>query len=199
MPDRPEPCETESAELCSTTTSYGLDNGGSTTTTATTETCLTIYGCHVTDWDSTTTTTGPTCQPTNVQRDIPVTNTIPAFPTSLADNRFVERADESSVREQDLEINWQGDADIIAQSCDWEFVIIYCSNPESCDTLARRLERLTTFPPALLTVKRVASRRINFTAYFYVEWLPKELAQLIKQMSEVRLALPLLLCFGSRY
>ncbi|KAK2762269.1 hypothetical protein FQN54_001279 [Arachnomyces sp. PD_36] len=59
IPPKPDPCETKSASICGTTTSYGSSEGPSTTiTTSTTSwsTCLTIWGCQVTDTDGDTTT-----------------------------------------------------------------------------------------------------------------------------------------------
>ncbi|KAF9894400.1 hypothetical protein FE257_007903 [Aspergillus nanangensis] len=60
-------CQTESAELCSTTitASETLVGTITSTVTATSSACETIYGCSLTDWESTTTTTAPVCEPTS--------------------------------------------------------------------------------------------------------------------------------------
>ncbi|KAH7139640.1 hypothetical protein B0J13DRAFT_638583 [Dactylonectria estremocensis] len=53
-------CETESAELCATRTSYGVSVSGEQTTTTNTQvlsTCGTVYGCNVRDVSVTETTT----------------------------------------------------------------------------------------------------------------------------------------------
>ncbi|KAL4930992.1 uncharacterized protein BDV17DRAFT_297495 [Aspergillus undulatus] len=60
--DKP-PCETESAELCSTTITHSETLVGTTTSTvtATSSYCATIYGCSPTDWESSTTTSATAC------------------------------------------------------------------------------------------------------------------------------------------
>lgn len=65
-PDEP-PCETESAEFCSTTISVSETLVGTSTSTITkTESgCSTIYGCHLTDVEATATRTEGTCEPTD--------------------------------------------------------------------------------------------------------------------------------------
>jgi hypothetical protein len=189
VPDKPEPCETESASLCSSSTSYGVDGRGSTTTTKTVETCHTIYGCHVSDWDESTTTTGPACEATAAaaaKRAIPATDAIPtAVPT---DPSFRKRDDVEMTSWQDPEEAWAGDEQIINTSwCDAKNYIVYCADPEDCDRLARRLERIQSFQNSLTTVKKIGSQRMDFTAFFWVEFLPIELKNLIQQMSEVSL------------
>ncbi|KAJ6149090.1 Killer toxin subunits alpha/beta 6 [Penicillium samsonianum] len=60
-------CKTESAELCSTTVTKSETLVGTitSTVTATASACDTVYGCSLTDWSSTTTTTPSVCaQPT---------------------------------------------------------------------------------------------------------------------------------------
>ncbi|KAJ6118862.1 Killer toxin subunits alpha/beta 6 [Penicillium samsonianum] len=60
-------CKTESAELCSTTVTKSETLVGTitSTVTATASACEAIYGCSLTDWSSTTTTTPSGCaQPT---------------------------------------------------------------------------------------------------------------------------------------
>ncbi|KAJ5963523.1 uncharacterized protein N7479_003399 [Penicillium vulpinum] len=61
------PCQTESAELCSTTVTASETLVGTitSTVTATSAACETVYGCSLTDWESTTTTTAPVCEPTS--------------------------------------------------------------------------------------------------------------------------------------
>ncbi|KAL3440142.1 hypothetical protein BJX65DRAFT_315087 [Aspergillus insuetus] len=187
VPDKPEPCETESASLCSSSTSYGVDGHGSTTTTKTIETCHTIYGCHVSDWDESTTTTGPACEATAAaKRAIPVTDAIPtAVPT---DASFRKRDGVEMTSWQDPEEAWAGDEHIINTSwCDAKNYIVYCVDPEDCDRLARRLERIQSFQNSLTTVKKIGSQRMDFTAFFWVEFLPKELKNLIQEMSECAL------------
>ncbi|KAF9882735.1 hypothetical protein FE257_005339 [Aspergillus nanangensis] len=58
---------TESAELCSTTVTEleTLVGTITSTVTATSAACETIYGCSLTDWESTTTTTAPVCERTS--------------------------------------------------------------------------------------------------------------------------------------
>jgi hypothetical protein len=62
----PEPeggCETETAEMCITSTSYGVSVSNSetkTTTTAVLSTCGTILGCNLEDTETTVTTTSAT-------------------------------------------------------------------------------------------------------------------------------------------
>lgn len=66
-PDEP-PCETESAEFCSTTITKSETLIGTSTSTITkTESgCETMYGCHMTDVGATTTvSTGVACAPTD--------------------------------------------------------------------------------------------------------------------------------------
>ncbi|OQE89809.1 hypothetical protein PENNAL_c0013G03989 [Penicillium nalgiovense] len=60
-------CKTESAELCSTTitASETLVGTITSTVTATAAACETIYGCSLTDWESTTTTTAAVCTATS--------------------------------------------------------------------------------------------------------------------------------------
>lgn len=60
-------CKTESAEICLTSTSFGISVGESTTettTTSTTATCGTIYGCDIQDSDATVTITSATTEST---------------------------------------------------------------------------------------------------------------------------------------
>ncbi|KAK3368019.1 hypothetical protein B0H63DRAFT_565848 [Podospora didyma] len=60
--DQPDgECETESAEICATRTSYGVSVSStvtSTTLTSVMSTCATVYGCSVSDSGTTATTTG---------------------------------------------------------------------------------------------------------------------------------------------
>ncbi|KAH7121867.1 hypothetical protein B0J13DRAFT_159288 [Dactylonectria estremocensis] len=59
----PTECETESAEMCITSTSYGVSIGESVTSTTATEvisTCGTVFGCNVDDSDATATATSVT-------------------------------------------------------------------------------------------------------------------------------------------
>lgn len=60
-------CQTESAELCSTTVTKSETLVGTitSTVTATSAACETVYGCSLTDWESTKTTTAPVCEPTS--------------------------------------------------------------------------------------------------------------------------------------
>lgn len=54
-------CETENAQMCATTTSYGTSHSNAATITTTTEilsTCATIHGCKARDSSTTTATTG---------------------------------------------------------------------------------------------------------------------------------------------
>jgi hypothetical protein len=50
-------CKTESAEVCLTSTSFGVDTATVTTTSSVLSTCATIFGCDVTDSASSTATT----------------------------------------------------------------------------------------------------------------------------------------------
>ena len=74
--DPEKQCETESASICSTTTSYGVTTTGtitSTTTTSVSSTCETIFGCDVTDSataTATTSVTGACPLPTNARRHV---------------------------------------------------------------------------------------------------------------------------------
>ncbi|KAH7121439.1 hypothetical protein EDB81DRAFT_813954 [Dactylonectria macrodidyma] len=59
----PTECETESAEMCITSTSYGVSIGDSVTSTTATQvisTCGTVFGCNVEDSDTTATVTSVT-------------------------------------------------------------------------------------------------------------------------------------------
>ncbi|KAJ6149059.1 hypothetical protein N7471_000258 [Penicillium samsonianum] len=60
-------CQTESAKLCSTTVlkSETLVGTITSTVTATSAACETVYDCSLTDWESTTTTKAPICEPTS--------------------------------------------------------------------------------------------------------------------------------------
>ncbi|KAJ5441854.1 hypothetical protein N7491_004260 [Penicillium cf. griseofulvum] len=60
-------CQTESAELCSTTVlkSETLVATITSTVAATSAACETVYGCSLKDWESTTATTAPICEPTS--------------------------------------------------------------------------------------------------------------------------------------
>lgn len=61
--EQEEQCETKSASICSTSTSFGVTTTGtitSTTTTAVSSTCETVFGCDVTDTATDTTTTSIT-------------------------------------------------------------------------------------------------------------------------------------------
>ncbi|KAJ5943590.1 hypothetical protein N7516_003758 [Penicillium verrucosum] len=60
-------CQTESAELCSTTVSKSETLVGTitSTVTATSSACETVYGCSLTDSGSTKTTTASVCEPTS--------------------------------------------------------------------------------------------------------------------------------------
>jgi hypothetical protein len=190
VPDKPEPCETESASLCSSSTSYGVDGRGSTTTTKTVETCHTIYGCHVSDWDESTTTTGPSCEATAAaRRAIPVADAIPtAVPSESGSRKRADDDDDVQMTSwQDPEEAWAGDEHIINSECDGKNYIVYCADPEDCDRLARRLERIQSFQYSFTTVKKIGSQRMEFTAFFWVEYLPIPLKNLIQQMSEVGL------------
>lgn len=64
--DKEPDCETESAEICSTTTFESETMVGTSTSTVTKSSseCETLYGCHLTDWDYATTTTEPVCTET---------------------------------------------------------------------------------------------------------------------------------------
>ncbi|QIW94884.1 hypothetical protein AMS68_000402 [Peltaster fructicola] len=53
---KPDNCKTQSAEMCLTTTSFGV-SGDKTTATQVLSTCATIYGCEATGKNSATTTT----------------------------------------------------------------------------------------------------------------------------------------------
>ncbi|KAF2828939.1 hypothetical protein CC86DRAFT_317913 [Ophiobolus disseminans] len=61
------PCETESAEFCATTVSKTetLIGTSTSTITKTESACNTIYGCHLTDIESTKTVTSRTCKATD--------------------------------------------------------------------------------------------------------------------------------------
>lgn len=50
-------CKTETAEVCLTSTSFGVDTASVTTTSSVLSTCATIFGCDVTDSASATATT----------------------------------------------------------------------------------------------------------------------------------------------
>lgn len=61
--DPEKQCETKSASICSTTTSFGVSTTGTvtrTTATATSSTCQTVYGCDVKDSATATATTSVT-------------------------------------------------------------------------------------------------------------------------------------------
>jgi hypothetical protein len=65
--EEPKGCQTKTAELCYTTTSYDLstsDRSTKTTATHTKSSCAPIIGCNVQD-ESTTTTTSSKCEATN--------------------------------------------------------------------------------------------------------------------------------------
>ena len=65
-PEEPK-CETESAEFCSTTItkSETLIGTSTSTVTKTDAGCNTVYGCHLTDVDTTKTVSSGTCEPTD--------------------------------------------------------------------------------------------------------------------------------------
>ncbi|PSK34076.1 hypothetical protein B9Z65_8402 [Elsinoe australis] len=59
----PSPCETESAELCFTSTSFDVNSATVTTSSQVLSTCATVFGCNVQD-SATSTTTTATCSAT---------------------------------------------------------------------------------------------------------------------------------------
>ncbi|KAH9896206.1 hypothetical protein F4778DRAFT_793935 [Xylariomycetidae sp. FL2044] len=193
IPDKPSACETESASMCGTTMSYGVGAGGSTTTTAVVSTCHTIYGCHLTDWEETSTTTGATCYPTNVvaARTLPATNQAAATVTaSTSDTGSEERAPPTGIprahllvsrADEDDKASWADDKAIARDwDCQRSDVVIYCENPWSCDTLSERMEGIASE----IKVTRIATASSDFTAFFHVEGLPSVLFERIREMSE---------------
>ncbi|KAL5342159.1 hypothetical protein BJX70DRAFT_395132 [Aspergillus crustosus] len=207
FPDKPEPCETEMASLCSATTSYGVTDDGTTTKTTTTstgETCYTILGCHVEDEDDSTTTVG-SCEPTYtrlIKRALPVTD-IPALSTATAaadvdsgslsnigsaTSDLQKRQEDDSPTEEDDPANWANDPkDLVdCEPKERESVVVYCEDVYSCDNLADRLERLNKPDESLLKVTRIMVEGSNYklTAFFWVDGMTRELRAKLSYMTE---------------
>ncbi|KAL2814526.1 hypothetical protein BDW59DRAFT_167173 [Aspergillus cavernicola] len=209
FPDKPEPCETEIASLCSATTSYGVTDDGTTTRTTTTstgETCYTILGCNVEDEDETSTTEDVTCQPTYTvhnRRDVPATDVAAlATATAVVDVYYGSTSDEDieisalvkrqgqgwwfPPPDQNNERNWNNDAKALQGSCKKENVVVYCKDPYNCDKLADRLERVNKPGEGLLTVTKISLQGpdYKFTAFFWVDGLSTKLKANLLDMDE---------------
>ncbi|KAL3454138.1 hypothetical protein BJX65DRAFT_301926 [Aspergillus insuetus] len=202
FPDKPEPCETEVASLCSATTSYDVTDDGTTTRTTSTstgETCYPIVGCQVEDDDDATTTEDVTCIPSYTahnKRDLPATN-IHTVPTATADAATTADSQEEDTNGEEASLEkrqgqvlswfppsnqnkpraWRNDAKKLKKSCKKENVIVYCTDPYKCDTLADRLGRLNKPDEGLLHVTRIWMERAgySFTAFFWVDGMSTEL------------------------
>jgi hypothetical protein len=149
-PEKPSNCKTHSAEICKTTTSYdGVVESGTTKTTSSTikETCATIYGCEVQD-DVTGTETISVCTKANAlkPREPPAEATAP--PT--------------------LQIRAPPNPEPCGPVGD---VVIFPANPADIGLIRTYLSSKTNSETGRVywdDTVQIGSRRIAFTAFFYV-------------------------------
>ncbi|KAH8678326.1 hypothetical protein BX600DRAFT_545929 [Xylariales sp. PMI_506] len=178
-PDEPEDCEPTSASICSTTTSFGVDGGGSTTATQVSSTCLTIEGCYVSDYETSTTTENPGC--TVAARAVPVAEVslTSSWAKPTPPSKIYHTLGRRDLSEDDPQ-SWADDASYVEGACETKNVVIYPKSFMEAPNMADRLSRLQ----AILPYTHISSTVLGYTALFYVENFPVPLIEKFEKMSE---------------
>lgn len=159
-------CETETASVCSFTTSFLITSSGTSVVTTATSTssvvCETIYGCDV-SYSATTV----------------LTSSVAACTTTLAAARIRRTSTEPTDVDENDVADDDGDADDYysysflrgrAPSCQNNAAIIYPQDPSNVGQIP------TILASAGLTYQVIQSTVLGYTAYFWVEDLPIEVA-----------------------
>ncbi len=149
-PEKPTKCETETAEICRTTTSFGLSVSGTvtkTTTTKTAEQCATIFGCKVED-QATTVTTVSACTVSPRPR---LARSAPRIRGAAA-----EAAPTGEVQRR---------ADPPAQCGPLEDVVVFPLDPFNVASIRNYITQEG------FKFTEVKSDKAGFTAYFYIQQL----------------------------
>ncbi|KAK7943020.1 Glucan 1-3-beta-glucosidase [Apiospora aurea] len=149
--EQPTDCETQTAELCSTTTSFGVtvsDGTSKTTTTATPERCTTIVGCNAEDDEGATTTSDVDACTIDLSPRTAAA-TAPVATTTATATEGPDRRDEKIQRR--------------APPADGlDHAILYPANPRRVDGILAFLQR---FGYATRTRQITAA---GFTAFFFI-------------------------------
>lgn len=199
-PEKPTSCETRSASLCSTTTTFGIESGGRrTTATEVKSVCATVYGCQVSDENEATATDVGQC--TLARREVARgVVTMAPVPTPLETNKHAHTTGVQSseptiatpkllgrAKPDDHPDSWQEDAAAVDASrtndCGRGNYVIHLKNPQKFDRVLRRLQDMAE--EADLVFKQISSRKIKFTAFFYVEGLPETVRDKMAGMTQV--------------
>lgn len=162
-------CETVSASICSTTTSYGLSASGDvtkTTTTSVMSTCETIHGCSVTDYETATATAA--CS-TAVAKRQQTPQTIGAVPTNVAHAEATISPRQGSTCEDP-----KADSIVYMRDRQW-------SDAHVAPVLALLKERGVTY-------NQFSTNTIDggYTPFLHINDCPGSLREELKQMSQVR-------------
>ncbi|KAH7030553.1 peptidase S8/S53 domain-containing protein [Microdochium trichocladiopsis] len=191
-----------------TTTSYGLEDKGTTTITTTSrviETCATIYGCAVSDYDEATATDDTTCSLGRRTAPAALVHGTTATPGPNAPQPTVtsspELVHESLDTRSDALIHlsrrvdennpaaWGDDIRLATEwFCSRNDVIIFAKSVWDFDgdtkALADRLEKLKNGQTRVKVVRAQSTKR-ELTAFWYVSGLPTGLHAKLLQMKAV--------------
>ena len=179
----PEPpqCDTQTAHLCQTTTSFGITVSGTltkTTTTAVGSVCATVLGCGLEDDDSTKTTSKVAeCTPPPARRALPPLANRAANPDPIV-TYFPDPANPAKPSPNDPK-DWADDMKCASNGADH---ILYPKKYKNGDVSAIR-RRLAL---SGLVFYEIRSEILDFTAYFHIENLPKPFQEKLAKMSGVR-------------